>query len=103
MGPCDICGQEPQAMQIGDMTSGDQKFVCVGCFARFGLDFAKAVLPAEEVAAVLGPMFVTPAREDLHEEAKAETQKRARKSKAQKAAPEREAGGEAETPTAAAE
>ena len=80
MGPCDICGEQPQSMQIGNMQSGEQQFVCAGCFARFGLDFAKAILPPEEIAAIVGPMFVDPAREDLHEEAK--SQRRARKSKA---------------------
>lgn len=89
-------------MQIGDMSTGDQKFVCVGCFARFGLDFAKAVLPPEEIAAQVGPMFVNPAREDLHEGAA-----KVRKGRKSKAAPETkadegEAGGPAEVaPTAA--
>ena len=63
MGPCDICGDNPQAMQIGNMETGDQQFVCPPCFARFALDFAKAVLPPEEIAAVLGPMFVAPTQE----------------------------------------
>lgn len=79
MGPCDICGEQPQAMQIGNMQTGEQQFVCTGCFARFGLDFAKAILPAEEIAAIVGPMFVDPAREDLHEGAS--KARKARKSK----------------------
>lgn len=61
---CDICGENPQVMQIGNMETGEQKFVCTGCFARFGLDFARAVLPAEEIAQVLGPMFVQPSEAD---------------------------------------
>lgn len=81
MGPCDMCGEQPQTMQIGNMNTGEQQFVCTTCFARFGLDFAKAILPPEEIASVLGPMFVDPAREDLHEGAA--RQRKARKSKAE--------------------
>src|SRR5260370_17105767 len=60
---CDICGQLPQAYIISDMSNGEQKFLCAGCFARFGVDFAKAILPPEEIAEQLGPMFVTPGRQ----------------------------------------
>lgn len=81
MGPCDICGEQPQAIQLGNMDSGQQQFVCVGCAARWGLDFAKAVLPPEEIAQVIGPMFVDPAREDLHEAAK--SARKGRKAKAE--------------------
>lgn len=101
MGPCDICGQLPQAMQIGNMNTGEQQFVCVPCFCRFGLDLAKQVLPPEEIAAQLGPMFVPPYREDLHEGAA-----QVRKGRKSKAAPETLAaegttGGPAEVPPAA--
>jgi hypothetical protein len=60
---CDICGERPQAFIISDMSNGEQKFLCPGCFARFGVDFAKAILPPEEIAEQLGPMFVTPGRQ----------------------------------------
>lgn len=79
MGPCDICGEQPQVMQIGNMMDGSQQFVCVPCFCRFGLDLAKQVLPPEEIAQVIGPMFVDPAREDLHQAH--QTARGARKSK----------------------
>ena len=84
MGPCDICGELPQAMQIGNMNTGEQQFVCVPCFCRFGLDLAKQILPAEEIAAQIGPVFVNPAREDLHEGAA-----QVRKGRKDKAKPER--------------
>ena len=89
-------------MQIGNMETGQQLFVCPGCFARFGLDFAKSALGAEEVAAVLGPMFVAPASPAAQSAEIGRTSKRARKSKAAAKSPEGEAGGEAETPPAAA-
>lgn len=103
MGPCDICGEQPQAMQIGNMATGEQQFVCAGCFARFGLDFAKSILAPEEIAAVIGPMFVDPAREDLHDEAKA--QRKGRKSKAAPEATEAEGetGGAPEVAAASAD
>ena len=101
MGPCDICGQEPQAIQLGNMETGEQQFACVGCAARWGLDFAKAVLPPEEIAAQLGPLFVGPAREDLHQDAASE--RKARKSKAapKTAKTEGPAGGPPEVAPAA--
>lgn len=80
---CDICGENPQQIQLGNMETGQQQFVCASCAARWGLDFAKAILPPEEIAAALGPMFVDPAREDLHEGAA-----KARKGRKAKAAPE---------------
>lgn len=55
---CDICGENPQQIQLGNMETGEQKFICAPCAARWGLDFAKGILPAEEIAQVLGPMFV---------------------------------------------
>ena len=77
---CDICGENPQQIQLGNMETGEQKFICASCAARWGLDWAKQILPPEEIAAVIGPMFVTPAREDLLEGA-AKVRK-ARKAKA---------------------
>jgi hypothetical protein len=76
---CDICGQLPQAYIISDMSNGEQKFLCAGCFARFGVDFAKAILPPEEIAEQLGPMFVTPGRQQAL--AKAPKSGRGRKAK----------------------
>lgn len=98
---CDICEAEPQAIQLGNMQTGDQQFVCVGCAARWGLDFAKAVLPPEEIAAQLGPLFVDPAREDLHEGAKAARKGRKTKAETPPAAAEGEAGGPDEMAAAA--
>ena len=59
MQDCDGCdGAEPTAFIIGNAETGDQQFLGYGCFARMGLEFAKVILPAEEIAERLGPMFV---------------------------------------------
>ena len=103
MGLCDICGEQPQAIQLGNMETGEQQFICVGCAARWGLDFAKAVLPSEEVAGILGPMFVTPGRQEALDKGAA---KRGRKSKAKaeaEAEAEGETGGAAEVAPAASD
>ena len=103
MGLCDICGEQPQAIQLGNMDTGEQQFICVGCAARWGLDFAKAILPPEEIAAILGPMFVTPGRQEALDKG---ATKRGRKSKAKaeaEAETERKAGGAAEVAPAAAD
>ena len=55
---CDGCQAEPVAFIVGNAESGAQQFLGPACFARFGLDFAKLLLPAEEIANILGPMFV---------------------------------------------
>ena len=101
MGPCDICGQQPQAIQLGNMETGEQQFICVGCAARWGLDFAKAVLPAEEIANTLGPMFVW-RREEAPPDVTFEAPKaRKSKAKAKAAAAQGEAGGAAPVAPAA--
>jgi hypothetical protein len=101
LNPCQICGQEEVAFTIIPAGEGDPQFLGVGCFTRVGLELAKAILPAEEVASTLGPLFVNPAREDLHEGAKSR-----RKAKPEPPAPEPQpspgpAPGSPEVPTAA--
>jgi hypothetical protein len=62
MADCQVCGQEPEAFTVIPSGQGDPQFLGVACLARFGLEMAKEVLPPEEIAATLGPMFVAPAR-----------------------------------------
>src|SRR5579859_235914 len=58
---CQICDQEEAAFTIIPVGPGDPQSLGPVCFARAGLDLAKTILPAEEIAGILGPMFVGPA------------------------------------------
>src|SRR5207247_10148680 len=99
---CDTCQTEPVQFIVGNASTGEQQFLGVACFARFGLEFAKAVLPAQEIAAQLGPMFVNLSTAS-DQELENPPPKRARKSKAAKEEPAQgQAGGPAEVPPAAA-
>jgi hypothetical protein len=100
---CEVCDLEEFAFTVTPAGEGAPRFLGPACFARFGLELAREILPAEEIAATLGPMFVTPAREDLHEGA--EKVRKGRKSKAAPEAvePEEPAEGAAEIPAAAAD
>lgn len=99
---CEVCNEEEAAFTMIPTGEGLPESIGPVCLARRGLELAKVILPAEEIAATLGPMFVTPAREDLHEDAA--KQRKGRKSKAPADAPaaEGEAGGPATQPPAAA-
>lgn len=55
---CDICGEQPAAFIITLIETGDTNYQCPGCYARLGLEAAKTILPPEEIASQLGPMFV---------------------------------------------
>lgn len=79
---CTACEVNEASVTMIPTGEGDVQSVCSPCMARMGLELAKLTLPAEEIAAILGPMFVDPAREDLHDGAKAEVATRARKRKA---------------------
>jgi len=59
---CEVCEAEEAAFTIIPTGDGMPQSLGPGCFARSGLELAKAILPAEEIAATLGPLFVTPAR-----------------------------------------
>jgi hypothetical protein len=59
---CEVCEQEEAVFTIIPTGEGMPQSLGPACFARSGLEFAKAVLPAEEIASVLGPMFVQPAQ-----------------------------------------
>jgi hypothetical protein len=97
---CEICNQEEAIFTIIPTGEGMPQSLGPGCFARSGLEFAKNILPAEEIAAALGPMFVNPGNDGPQEVAKP---RRGRKSKAEAAeaeAPEGTAGGKDEIPPA---
>ena len=59
---CEICEAEDAAFTILPFGEGLPQSLGPACLARIGLQLAKEILPAEEIAATLGPMFVTPAR-----------------------------------------
>jgi hypothetical protein len=59
---CEVCEAEEAAFTIIPTGEGLPQSLGPGCFARSGLELAKAILPAEEIAATLGPLFVSPAR-----------------------------------------
>lgn len=67
---CQICEAEDAAFTVIPVGEGDPQILGPACFARSGLEFAKAALPAEEIAAVLGPMLVGPAAESPQPKAK---------------------------------
>lgn len=54
---CDVCEQEEGEYLFGMLNEGSN-FVGRACMARAGLEIARAVLPPEEIAEFLGPMFV---------------------------------------------
>lgn len=55
---CDFCEEAEALYLIGHMKTGEQQACCHACYARLSLQVAKATLPPEEIAAVLGPLFV---------------------------------------------
>lgn len=88
---CEVCEAEEAAFTIIPTGDGLPQSLGPACFARSGLELAKAILPAEEIAATLGPLFVTPART----EALAKAPKRGKR---EEPTPEAEAA-KAEEPT----
>lgn len=57
--PCDGCGgQEVAMVSVTNVETGETTFYGAGCFARFGLAMAKEIIPAEEIAETLGPLFI---------------------------------------------
>jgi len=98
---CKICDEEEAIFTVIPVGEGLPQILGPVCFARAGLDLAKSILPAEEIAAILGPMFVQPDTSTALKEAHKGTIK-GRKSQAKDPEPEQgPAGGEAETPAAA--
>jgi hypothetical protein len=97
---CELCEEEEALFTIIPIGEGMPQSLGAACFARAGLEFAKAALPAEEIASVLGPMFVQPNTSPELKAAHKATIK-GRKSKAKEPdAPEGPAGGEVEVPAA---
>lgn len=99
---CEICNENEVAWTLIPIGEGLPQSLCDSCLAIRGIVWSKENLPAEEIAAMLGPMFVTPAREDLHQDAAKVRKGRKSKAAAEAKADEGQAGGEAETPPAAA-
>jgi hypothetical protein len=60
---CEICNEEDAAFTMIPTGEGLPESIGVACLARRGLELAKMILPAEEIAATLGPMFVQPPQE----------------------------------------
>ena len=57
---CEVCNEEEASVTLIPVGEGMPQSIGRACFARFGLEAAKANLPAEEIAQTLGPMFVGP-------------------------------------------
>jgi hypothetical protein len=86
---------------VGNTETGDQVAFCVPCYARQGLESAKAVLPAEEIAAALGPMFVQQPAEAASTSQDAPGRPKRKKATEDTQAPERSASGPPEVAAAA--
>ena len=101
---CQLCNQEEAAFTIIPVGPGDPEILGPACFARAGLETAKAILPAEEIAQTLGPMFVGPAAaaRELDATPKRAARKAGRKAKLG-AQPEPESDPEEGSESAAAE
>lgn len=99
---CEVCEAEEAAFTIIPTGEGMPQVLGASCFARSGLELAKAILPPEEIAQTLGPMFVAGiVAEEVNGPGQA-APKRGRKSKAEAEAVEGPTGGQAEEPPAAA-
>jgi hypothetical protein len=98
---CEICDQEEAAFSLIPTGEGMPQILGPACLARFALELAKQILPAEEIAAVLGPMFVRPATEAEQSAEIGKTLKRARKRTAEVEAAAGTDGGEDALPAAA--
>ena len=57
---CEVCNEEEASVTLIPVGEGMPQSIGPACFARFGLEAAKATLPAEEIAATLGPIFISP-------------------------------------------
>lgn len=57
---CELCEQEEAMFTIIPTGQGAPQVLGLACYARQGLELAKQILPAEEIAETLGPMFVAP-------------------------------------------
>lgn len=86
---CDTCQELEAKFMVGNMETGDQLAVCPPCAGRWGITMAKIMLPGEEVAEMLGPMFVKPPTEAAEAPAEApKSDKRPRKAAKRAAGPE---------------
>lgn len=58
---CDLCEQNPGLFMVGNMETGDQLVMCASCYARNGLEAAKAILPPAELVAAAEAVQPPPA------------------------------------------
>jgi hypothetical protein len=98
---CQICDAEEATLNLVPTGEGMPQFVGPACFARMGLALAKEILPAEEIAATLGPLFVTPARKEALKGGKKSRPGDTITAEPEAVAPEGPAGGPDEVPAAA--
>jgi hypothetical protein len=103
MDPCQVCGQNPQQFTLTTYDPLGSDSLCASCLARAGLMMAKQVLPPEEIAQILGPMFVTPEQGPAAGEDKRGRRKPAPPPAAETEANQGETGGPPEVPAAAAD
>lgn len=98
---CEICNVEEAAFTILPIGEGMPQSLGPACLARWVLQNCKDVLPAEEIAQLLGPMFVAGVvAEEINGPGQAES-KQGRKSKAKREAPEGTTSGAVEIPATA--
>lgn len=100
---CQICDAEEAAFTIIPTGPGDPQSLGPACFARAGLEAAKQLLPAEEIAEALGPMFVQPAEPPPTVKASKSVKANAVEAAPDEITPQGETGGTAEVPAAAAD
>lgn len=99
---CEMCEAEEATVTLIPTGQGSPQSIGPACLARMGLEMAKTILPAEEIAHALGPMFVAPARTEALAKASKSKPRKAQKATPAEAAPEGPAGGTTEEPAAAA-
>ena len=99
---CDICQERPSLFLISNTETGDTTAMCLGCYARAGLEVAKVQLPPDEILSALG-LNVSPDGSDEALAELAKTPRKRRKAKAKEPEPEPETSeGLAETSAAPA-
>jgi hypothetical protein len=98
---CEVCNTEEAAFTVIPVGEGMPQTLGPACLARWVLQNCRDVLPAEEIAGLLGPMFVQPPQgQPTEAETPAKGRKRAAKTQAAET-PEGPVSGAAETPATA--
>lgn len=99
---CEGCNEEEAVFTLIPVGEGLPESIGVACFARRGLELAKRVLPAEEIAQQLGPMFVGPATPAAQVKGSKRRKQEEPPAETAETAAEGQTGGEVEEPPAAA-